>query len=133
MSRHIAKPSDTTGERQDGAIAPLGYSRPSSPGSGRSARFPHSSGSRDHPEIRSKRDRQVAPLEKAETGHTETPGEKELELDCTLGEGPSAVGAVAETAMASDEAVKDVPPGMKGWICLLGVSLVWVRCGAVPV
>lgn len=52
----------------------------------------------------------------------DTPGEKEIRLDCTLGEGPSAIAAVGETATAVDEGEIDVPPGVKGWVCLFGVS-----------
>ena len=62
-----------------------------------------------------------------------SPGEKEVHLDCTLGEGPLAPGSAEETAIASDEAEKDVPPGMKGWICLLGVSLGTTRSRGVAV
>jgi len=52
----------------------------------------------------------------------DSPGEKEIRLDCTLGEGPSAIAAGNETATAADEGEIDVPPGMKGWVCLFGVS-----------
>jgi hypothetical protein len=52
----------------------------------------------------------------------ETPGEKEIKLDCTLGEGPISPGSADDMAVAIEEEEKDVPPGTKGWICLLGVS-----------
>ena len=48
----------------------------------------------------------------------------------TLGDGPLAPGAAGEAAQAEaeqDVVDKDVPPGVKGWLNLLGVSISSIR------
>jgi len=48
-------------------------------------------------------------------------GDKHIHVD-TLGEGPVAPRAAAETVVAAEKGIEDVSPGVKGWVCLLGVS-----------
>lgn len=48
-------------------------------------------------------------------------GDRHIHFD-SLGEGPVAPRAAAETIVAAEEGIEDVSPGAKGWVCLLGVS-----------
>lgn len=48
-------------------------------------------------------------------------GDRHVHME-TLGEGPVAPRAAAETVVAAEKGIEDVSPGMKGWVCLLGVS-----------